>query len=353
MDINDPEAIGGFAEHEAESAGYDRSVASEMDIPPGLQDVADQYQEAIDEALADWSELRGFDLESIYDAGVDGVLVHLTVVESGRSITDGELDHLMRRSEQQDLADYLQGRLSRYADFTGSGRFQDEIRDAVYEAAEAEKEDEYEPNGGWYDPMPIEKARRHLGSSFADRLTAVNALSRAHGAWHADNRDSYRAYMALYRHLQGEEEGSHEYEPNYRLQARRRRMRPNSSGDYRTIMKEAAAAIEDANVGDRVIRTQVHPETGQLFVNYVNLPQRVFEARQGGGAEGQNNRIMITLDFKRDGKVKVSGTVNAITGREDRLRGKTAIPSKAVAYVVSYLERIASEYPPRFTHTRM
>lgn len=166
MDINDPEAIFWLAEDVAESAGYDRSVAREMAIPQELQAVADQYQEAIDNALAEWCERRGCDLESIYDAGVDGVLVHLTVVKSGRSIRDGELDHLMRRPEQQDLADYLESRLSRYADFTGAGRFEDAIRNAVYEAEEGD-EDEYEPN------YRLSAGDKRAIKAFAERRAAV------------------------------------------------------------------------------------------------------------------------------------------------------------------------------------
>jgi hypothetical protein len=118
------------------------------------------------------------------------------------------------------------------------------------------------------------------------------------------------------------------------------------------MIEELIKAIEAANVRGRVLRVRGHKDTGQVFVNFYNLPKDVALINRGGGAEAENNRCMLTLECRRDGKVKVEHAVNTF-GRERRLRGKTATPEKAATYVVAYLEKLAAEVEPRLTHENL
>lgn len=110
-------------------------------------------------------------------------------------------------------------------------------------------------------------------------------------------------------------------------------------------------------IGDR----QVHArDTGhqQAFVNYINLPEGVGDA--GGGAEAENNRMHFEIYSGKGnyyqktippGKVKIEMHVSALP-RTYKLRAKTGTPEAIGKYLADFLNMIAREVPPKFTHTR-
>jgi hypothetical protein len=121
------------------------------------------------------------------------------------------------------------------------------------------------------------------------------------------------------------------------------------------------------DLGDRHINLDPHPDTGQLFINYYNLPEATYCANAGGGAENNNNRIMLTVLFPgkhgwydkpvAEGMLRVSlavlsvGTSQAF--RNDyKLRGKTCAPEKMAEYIATYLNKVARQVPPKYTHSK-
>ena len=110
------------------------------------------------------------------------------------------------------------------------------------------------------------------------------------------------------------------------------------------------------NIGDRRIIAHPPRNTGQLFVNFINLPSDV---APGGGAEAENNRMMFGIEGfgpgpnlpPPTGKVRVEQMVNAIS-REYRLRARSGTPEKIAGYLAEFINRVAAEVPPKFTHTK-
>lgn len=117
------------------------------------------------------------------------------------------------------------------------------------------------------------------------------------------------------------------------------------------------------DVGDRQVRCR--NDSGLVFVNFFNLPSEVFAAREGGGAEAENNRMMFTVSGfdgylysgksyskpPANGKLRVEMSVSAFP-RAMNLRAKAAAPEKIAEYLAAYVNRIAATVPPKFTHTR-
>lgn len=93
---------------------------------------------------------------------------------------------------------------------------------------------------------------------------------------------------------------------------------------------------------------QIHVSTGALsslgsptlFVTFINLPAGI------GGAEAMNNRIQFTI---RNGKIE---QLSSAFPRSYSLRAKTASPEKLAAYLGAFLEKLATEIAPRFTHSK-
>lgn len=111
---------------------------------------------------------------------------------------------------------------------------------------------------------------------------------------------------------------------------------------------------------DRRVVIDCHNDTHQVFINFVNLPLDVWQKALGGGAEVENNRIMLTVLFPqpknwyekevKDGTVRVSLSVLHI--KTEKLRGKTGNPEKIAQYVADYILNIANTVPPHFTHSK-
>jgi hypothetical protein len=126
-----------------------------------------------------------------------------------------------------------------------------------------------------------------------------------------------------------------------------------------------AALRADADLQGRALRMKFSPSTGQLFVNYFNLPdENIGEGRPSSGAEAENNRQMFTVSGFSTGrtgaglgvpgpapKVRVEHVANAL-GRDYRLRGKSGPPAQVARYLAQHLTKIAAEVPPNYTHSR-
>lgn len=136
------------------------------------------------------------------------------------------------------------------------------------------------------------------------------------------------------------------------------------NGGSMTAEEFMAALKAAAHVGDRTLRMDFAPRTGQLFVNYYNLPEEIVGRREGGGAEAENNRQSFTVTGFSVGRtgagmgtpisastVKIEQRVNTLDDSY-RLRGKTGAPDKVAAYLGAFLTKVAAEVPPRYTHTR-
>ncbi len=120
--------------------------------------------------------------------------------------------------------------------------------------------------------------------------------------------------------------------------------------EYDPATQDAFIRALDRGLGaarERQIRYR--PGQGTLYVNFYNLPAGVGSA--GGGAEAENNRLMIAVHEQPGGNVRAE-LVNSVFPREYRLRAKAGTVEKIAAYVADYLNKIAREIPPHFTHTR-
>jgi hypothetical protein len=81
-----------------------------------------------------------------------------------------------------------------------------------------------------------------------------------------------------------------------------------------------------------------------VYINYYNLP-----AFCKDGAELENNRIMLEVEQVQE-RFKVSLRVLAV--KCDKLRGKTTSAEGAADYIANYLNTVALNVPPNFTHTK-
>jgi len=105
------------------------------------------------------------------------------------------------------------------------------------------------------------------------------------------------------------------------------------------------------SIGDRQIR--IRADSGQIFVNFINLPKGVGGA--GGGAEGENNRAMwVMYGFHQDHSIPVEKVkLKEILSRFDqRLKGKTGKPEAVAQYLAAFINKLAAEVEPKYTHTK-
>jgi hypothetical protein len=97
-------------------------------------------------------------------------------------------------------------------------------------------------------------------------------------------------------------------------------------------------------------------KTGQLFVNFYNIPRR---SEPRDRAELENNRMMFTVAGFGDrpnaqppsGKIKIEQTLSALP-REYRLRAKSGTPEQIVEYLADFLNKVSAHVPPKYTHSR-
>ena len=92
-----------------------------------------------------------------------------------------------------------------------------------------------------------------------------------------------------------------------------------------------------------------------MFVNFYNLPEARHREKRGGGAESENNRMMFMVSrFDEDESAPVEKLrvelSNSIFGRAYKLRAKTASPEKVASYLASFINKVAAENEPSYTH---
>jgi len=105
------------------------------------------------------------------------------------------------------------------------------------------------------------------------------------------------------------------------------------------------------SIGDRQIR--IRADSGQIFVNFINLPKGVGGA--GGGAEGENNRAMwVMYGFHKDHSIPVEKVkLKEILSRFDQtLKGRTGKPEAIAQYLAAFINKLAAEVEPKYTHTK-
>lgn len=111
--------------------------------------------------------------------------------------------------------------------------------------------------------------------------------------------------------------------------------------------------------------TSMSPVVGRksayVSVTFINLPTSRVKERRGGGAESENNRMLFFVEgfngppFTSEsvGKVTVEQLVNNVVPRGDassKLRKKTSSPDKVASYLAGYINQVASDHPPNYTH---
>jgi len=115
-------------------------------------------------------------------------------------------------------------------------------------------------------------------------------------------------------------------------------------------------SIGDRQVGIRVSKSLGLKRNDDVYVNYINLPKGIGGA--GGGAEAENNRMSFWVwGFGVDGAPPPTGKVklemsNSALPRTYKLRGRTAAPAAIARNLADFLNKVAAEVPPHFTHTR-
>jgi hypothetical protein len=112
---------------------------------------------------------------------------------------------------------------------------------------------------------------------------------------------------------------------------------------------------KNLQIGNRFI--QIHNYTlgyGTVWIRYVNLPS----CRTKADAESENNTVRIHIDgFSEDkdgpGVAKVSiRRASAYLNRQTQLLpGKSSNPQAIAKYVADFLNQIAADVRPNYTHT--
>ena len=121
-------------------------------------------------------------------------------------------------------------------------------------------------------------------------------------------------------------------------------------------VEDFIAAIKEQAPQNRQTRINKSLASGQVFLNFINLPHGY--GAEGGGAEAENNRSLLSISgFAKDGsipgKLKVEQLIKLKVEHEIHvvnLRGKTAKPEIILGYVVAYLNECA-KVPPHYTHS--
>jgi len=120
-----------------------------------------------------------------------------------------------------------------------------------------------------------------------------------------------------------------------------------------------AHLIHLTNHNGRTVKYKKSPGSEVIYVSFYNLPPEVGNA--GGGAEAENNRATFSIDGwdAKDldapaptGKVKVETRVSVFS-RKLKLRAKTGSPEAICKYLADFINKLAKEVPPNFTHTKM
>jgi hypothetical protein len=131
-----------------------------------------------------------------------------------------------------------------------------------------------------------------------------------------------------------------------------------SSADFSAELEK----LTKANGRQVKVRRNSLGQSDMMSINFVNLPPGVGSA--GGGAEAENNRALFFVDGwdKKDenapaptGKVKVEMSISLYAGHGEKqpkkFRAKTGTPAQVCKYLADYINYLAKEFEPRYTHT--
>lgn len=119
-------------------------VEGEATVTPQLVRAAKKFDKAVEATLEMWVADNHDALEEDYDASdlyaEDGSYnVLMTLNGHGVGIWDGRWDHFFKDDRSiKDLERFLERNLSRYADGTGSGSFNEALMDAAFESGEGD-----------------------------------------------------------------------------------------------------------------------------------------------------------------------------------------------------------------------
>jgi hypothetical protein len=121
---------------------------------------------------------------------------------------------------------------------------------------------------------------------------------------------------------------------------------------------EFAALVQSLlKIGNRQFTFKFNP-SGQVFAAYVNLPKGVGGA--AGGAEAENNTMRFSVSgFSKHpdapsvtGKIKVELRTSALPN-EYRMRAKSGTPEQVAKHLADFLNKVAKEVPPNYTHSKV
>lgn len=124
-------------------------------------------------------------------------------------------------------------------------------------------------------------------------------------------------------------------------------------GDRRILVRN------EHQLGGKFVGDAFKPRVDDVYVNYVNLPKDA-NGGSGGGAEAENNRMSFWVRgfdaFNPDkdgptGKVKVE-MANSALPRSYKLRAKTGSPASIAKYLADFINKVAAEVSPNFTHSK-
>ena len=142
-----PDWMYDYVEHEAKNAGASTHDMDFSEIGAEWDKFAHAANAALEEMLGE------IGAEDYLDVDGDLYLLFQTIVESGRSFMDGDLDHVNLPLELEALSRGLQDRLNRYVDYTGGGSLNDAIQNTIAGAEGYDRHSDAEANphdGGMY-----------------------------------------------------------------------------------------------------------------------------------------------------------------------------------------------------------
>ena len=96
-----------------------------------------------------------------------------------------------------------------------------------------------------------------------------------------------------------------------------------------------------------------------VTVNFYNLPSARFNEKRGNGAEAENNRQLFMIwGFNETAdsavaKVKIEQKINGIGSNgawAPNMRAKTASPEKVAIYLAQYINKVAADFAPYYSH---
>jgi hypothetical protein len=129
---------------------------------------------------------------------------------------------------------------------------------------------------------------------------------------------------------------------------------PASAVDFMLLLQEELSDVSrERTVGARFT-------SGSVYVSFYNLPESRVKERRGGGAEAENNRQLFFVSGFGSNQndtvesVRVEQAVNGICDENrtfaSKLRSKSGSPAKIAKYLADYINDVAENFQPIYTH---